>query len=155
MHTSSKTSESTDYLETIEILKDIPGGREFLDWFGGQPIFGDAEVISLCLDRLGPSWLRIAMCKLPEGDNRLTIAVTMTLQNQIDLSIEGFSHQNVIGDLTIRKLPADQPTHISLLGVGISPPAHEIKLEPCAGSFGVIHATISSIAFEVLNDAFL
>ena len=136
-------------LETIEILKELPGGRELLDWFDGDPRFHDSEVISLCLDRHGTSWLRVAACKLAERDRWDTIVVTMTLKDQIDLAIQGFSHQNVIGELIIRRSRDDNPVHQSLLGVGITPPAHEIELEPCAGSFGVIRATISSISFEV------
>lgn len=142
-------------VETVEILKELPGGPELLDWFDGDPSFHDSEVISICLDRHRTSWLRVAACKLAGKDQWDTIVVTMTLKDQIDLSIQGFSHQNVIGRLTIRRSRDDNPVHQSLLGVGITPPAHEIELEPCAGSFGVIHATISHISFEVRNDAFL
>ena len=142
-------------LETVGILQELPGGPELLDWFGGAPSFHDSEVISLCLDRHGTPWLRVAACKPAGKDQWDTIVVTMTLKDQVDLSIQGFSHQNVIGGLAIRSSRDDNPVHQSLLGVGITPPAHEIELEPCAGSFGVIRATVSSISLELRNDAFL
>jgi hypothetical protein len=152
MSNSWGTHELADYAETVEILKGLQGGPEFLDWFGGKPIFGDSEVISLCLDRLGPSYLRIEMYKLGADNNLHTIIVTMTLKDQIDLSLEGFSHQNVVGGLAIRRVSADHQVHQSLIGVGITTPDHEINLGPCAGVFGTIRATISSISFEVGSD---
>ncbi len=155
MSVSSEINQSSDWLDTVETLKELQGGPEFLDWWGGEPNFGDSEVISLYLDRLGLSQLQIAMCRLDADNNWHTIVVTIALKDQIDVLVEGFSNQNVIGGLQIRKVRADNPTHPSILGIGITPPAHEIKLEPCAGSFGIIRATISSISFEVRSDAFL
>lgn len=150
-----KTSELADQRLTVEILKELPGGPELLDWFGGDPNFGDSEVIGLSLDRLGPSWLRMAMCKLDQNSMWQTIVVTLTLKDQIDVSIEGFSHQNVIGDFVIRRAREGHLAHQNLIGVGIAASEHEIELEPCAGSFGTIRATISSISFEARDDAFL
>jgi hypothetical protein len=38
-----------------EILRQIPGGPELVAWFGHVPAFHDAEVLSVALDRKGPS----------------------------------------------------------------------------------------------------
>jgi hypothetical protein len=152
MFNSWETRELADYNETVEILNGLQGGPEFLDWFGGKPIFADSEVISLCLDRLGPSYMRIEMHRLDADQNLQTTVVTMTLKDQVDLSLEGFSHQNVIGGLAIRRVSTEHQTHQSLIGIGITSPDHEIILEPCAGAFGIIRATISSVSFEVRSD---
>jgi hypothetical protein len=137
------------------ILADIPGGSELLEWFDNEPGFHDAEVISLCLDRAGQSNLRVAICK-PYGNGQWkTAVVTMILKDMIDVSIEGFSHQNVIGGLTIShndKTPSG--VHPSLLGIGAGAPDHRIELRPCAGAFGTILATIAEISLEDRADAF-
>ena len=142
--------------ETRSILADIPGGTQLLKWFSDEPNFGDAEVISLSLDRVRECSFKVAVCKLIDNGNWKTAVVTMILKDMIDVSIEGFSHQNVIGGLTIGRVTrAQSDVHPSLLGIGGNAPHHRIVLRPCAGAIGAIVATIASISFEDRDDAFL
>lgn len=40
------------------IYEEVPGGRALLEWFGEEPSFHDAEILSLRLNRAGPSTLK-------------------------------------------------------------------------------------------------
>jgi hypothetical protein len=135
--------------ETTNILQSLPGGPQVLSWFGGRANFGDAEVLNLTLARSGPSLLQIlAFALQPRETHRLKKAVvTFMLTNMIDVAIEGFAHQNVIGGLDLRRAPKKQ-AHPSLFGIGITDAQHEIELTPCAGAFGTIRATITGVTIE-------
>ena len=132
--------------ETASILASIPGGNELLNWFGNKPNFGDSEVLSLSLNRDGPSTLRVAVSKLVKSSYQ-TVIVTFTLCDMIDIALEGFGHQNVIGGLTIRGA-TERSIHKSLVGIDNLLPDHVLELEPCAGAFGRIRATVASISQE-------
>jgi hypothetical protein len=140
--------------KTAEVLEALPGGRELLAWTGGIPNFGDAEVLGLTLDRSGASELRILVISADSAQGASGLfkkaIVTFTLRNMIDVSLEGFGHQNVIGGLKIRRAPAKQK-HPSLFGIGIVDSEHEIELAPCAGAFGTIRATIASLSIDPLS----
>jgi hypothetical protein len=69
----------------------------------------------------------------------------------IDLHIEGFSRQNVIGGLNLRRA-RDQSVHRSLIGIGLARGEVEIELEPCAGAFGFIRCAIEKIAITPVED---
>jgi Immunity protein 50 len=135
--------------ETISILKEIPGGSEVIEWFGGWPEFGDAEVLELRLVRRGPSSLRLAAEVSAAGKHRgppfKHAVFDFTLRDMIDVYLDGFSHQNVIGGLTLRRTK-DQTVHRSLYGIGLVRGEVEIELEPCAGALGIIRCTIDNIS---------
>ena len=133
--------------ETASILASIPGGKELLNWFGKKPNFGDAEVLSLNLNRDGPSTLCVGVYKEVKSSHQ-AIIVTFTLCDMIDIALEGFGHQNVIGGLTIRGA-TERSIHKSLVGIGNNLPDHVLELEPCAGAFGRIHATVANISLEI------
>jgi hypothetical protein len=137
--------------ETAEILKDLPGGPELLAWFGGVPNFGDAEVLGLHLDRAGPSQLLVLAISsaggLDFGEVFKRAIVTFNLVDMIDVAIEGFSHQNVIESLKLRRAPKRE-VHPSLLGIGTVDGDLQIELEPCAGAFGKIRASVIGVSFE-------
>jgi hypothetical protein len=67
----------------------------------------------------------------------------------IDVTIEGFSHQNVVGGLTLRRAP-NKATDPSLKGIGLKDPEFEIALAPCAGAFGTIRASITNISIDAV-----
>jgi hypothetical protein len=73
--------------------------------------------------------------------------VSFMLRDVLEVAIQGFSHQNVISGLKIRNASPMQ-VHPSLIGIGLNLPDHEIELEPCAGAFGTIRATIEAITME-------
>jgi hypothetical protein len=137
--------------ETVEILKDVPGCLELLAWFGGVPNFGDGEVLGLSLDRAGPSRLRLLAISSTGGRDSggflKRAIVTFNLADMIDVTIEGFSHQNVIGGLKLHRAP-ERKIHSSLLGIGAVASDLEIELEPCAGAFGKIRANVIGVSFE-------
>ena len=131
----------TDFIETAELLQNVPGGRELLDRLDGEPNFGDAEVIGLHLDRNGTSTLQI------ETQGRHPTTVTFHFEQWIDLSLRGFSQQNVIGALKLR--PASERDIAPWeLGVGLVPGDIEMELEPCFGVNGTIRARIKSVEFQ-------
>ena len=96
--------------------------------------FGDSEVIELTLNRSGSSVLKLLVSQL-SSESRKMAYLYFFLIDMIDVSIEGFLSQNVIGELEIRRADSEY-VHPSLIGYGAITPAHHILLEPCAGAFG-------------------
>jgi hypothetical protein len=141
--------------ETVSILNGIPGGREVIAWFGGRPEFGDAEVIELRLVRKGSSRLRLAATFSAGGKYQgppfKHAVFDFSLHDMMDVHLDGFSRQNVIGGLRLRRA-RDRSTHPSLLGYGLAPGEVEIELAPCAGAFGSIRCTIGKIAISPVED---
>ncbi|WP_244539279.1 hypothetical protein [Methylobacterium sp. 174MFSha1.1] len=133
--------------ELAASLADIPGGRDVLDWFDGPPEFGDAEIVSLHLDRRGPITLRIAL----DHCGKSAIFV-FDLAAWIDTDLRGFSHQNVISGLTLRRAE-EREVQPWELGVGCRPGEWTIELGPCFGAYGTIRADIARIVIEQVPDA--
>jgi hypothetical protein len=131
---------------TIAILDEIPGGAAVIEWFEGRPHFGDGEVLELRLNRRGQSVLRISALS-----PRKHAVFTFVLRGMVDVHFDGFSHQNVIGGLTLRRSQVTE-VHPSLYGIGIVSGDHEIVLKPCAGAFGSIRCSIESIAITPVDD---
>jgi len=73
--------------------------------------------------------------------------VTFTLNGIMDLQLCGFSRQNVIGGLVLRRAP-DRPDRRNYLTLEPHPADIEIELEPCFGLDGLVRARSVSIAFE-------
>jgi immunity protein 50 of polymorphic toxin system len=92
-------------------IKDIQGASEFHDWFGYWPSFHDAEAISLHLNRMGSSSLRIHTWQMTkEMDEKgyyvlaKHVVVEFILEVVSGLSLNGFNHQNVILGLEVEKI---------------------------------------------------
>lgn len=128
--------------ELAESLAVIPGGRDLIDWFEGSPSFHDAEIVSLHLDRSGSSTLRVA---LDQGQK--SAIITFELTAWIDADLRGFSHQNLVEGLRLRRAEEReiQPWE---LGVGCTPGDWIIELTPCFGAYGTIRADIVQIIME-------
>ncbi len=141
--------------ETLSILKDISGGAEVIEWFNGWPEFGDAEVLELRLVRQGASLLRLAAEASEAGKYQGApfkhAVFQFVLRDMIDVHLDGFGRQNVIGGLTLRRA-TKQTLHPSLLGIGLVPGEVELQLEPCAGSFGWIRCTIEKVTITPVAD---
>lgn len=142
--------QDDEFAQTASILKELPGGSELLAWFGGIPNFGDGEVVSLNLDRAGTSTLRVLATRRDANGISDQAIISFRLSDMIDVAIEGFSHQNVIGGLKLRHAQ-NEDIHPSLLGIGTVAPKLEIELEPCAGAFGTIRASIVNISVEAVS----
>jgi hypothetical protein len=139
--------------QTHNIYHEVPGGPELLRWFGEVPSFHDAEIISLDLRRWGQSALRVhgfvgtkkvdkAGCLLLDRH----AIVTFSIEEIMDLQLDGFSHQNVIGGLKLQR--ATDRGRANYYALPQSPEDVEIELEPCYGLDGVIRAKRVSISFE-------
>jgi hypothetical protein len=101
--------------EVDTIFTSIPGGPELVAWFGQVPSFHDAEIVSLNLHRRAPSALIIHAWRMTrEVDVRCRYildrhaVVTFVLEDILDLQLGSFSHQNVIGELRLRRTPEHQ-----------------------------------------------
>jgi hypothetical protein len=135
------------------IYDEVPGGPELLRWFGRVPSFHDAEIISLDLRRSGKSFLRVhGWVGTEQVDENGYIVldkdavVTFTLEEIMDLQLDGFSHQNVIFGLKLQR--ATERGRSNYYALPQSPEDIEIELEPCFGLDGVIRAKRVSISFE-------
>jgi hypothetical protein len=135
--------------ETERILAGIKGGPELIEWFGGHVNFGDGEVAELHLTREQDSRLVVDAMKR-EDDEWSFLRVTFHLKDVADVHLEGWSHQNVIEGLEIWEAP-EINWHPSLLGIGISEPDHMIELQPLAGAFGKIIATITKVEIKPIQ----
>lgn len=118
---------------------DVPGAAELFAWFGFWPNFHDGEVLSVYLDRSGPSHLRVHTWeKTNELDSqryyvrRKHVIVTFILEGIGELELDGFSHQNVLAELTLTEGPV----------------GYNLKLWPCYGISGEIKARSIHIDLE-------
>jgi hypothetical protein len=140
--------------QQASIYHSVPGGSDLLAWFGQVPSFHDAEILSLHLCRRGQSVLRLHgwITTSKDGhDGYLVLdkhaVVTFMLEGVMDLQLDGFSSQNVIGGLTLRRAPdrADRRPYLTLAPL---PEDIEIQIEPCFGMDGLIRARSVAITFE-------
>ena len=117
-------------------LRAIDGAQELYDWFGHWPSFHDAEVVSLHMNRVGPSSLVIHTWeRTNQVDDRnyfiLTkhVVVEFILIEVSELELGGFSSQNVLFGLDIEKFDE----------------GFRLRLAPCYGLAGTIEAKIICI----------
>lgn len=124
--------------DDVAFLADIPGASELVAWFGFWPTFHDGEVLSLHLNRAGPSRVRIHTWeRTNELDSRgyyisrKHVIVTFVLEDVSELELNGFSCQNVLSELLLTKDPS----------------GYKLELGPCYGMYGTI--TAGSIRVEL------
>jgi Immunity protein 50 len=118
---------------------DVPGAADLFAWFGFWPNFHDGEVLSVHLDRAGPSHLRVHTWeRTNELDNRRYyvlrkhVVVTFILEDIRDSELDEFNHQNVLNDLTLTEDPS----------------GFRLELGPCFGLNGTITARSVRIELE-------
>lgn len=138
--------------EQARIYAEVPGGPELLTHFGRTPAFGDIEVLSLSLDRDGPSTLRVHGWVVMDRADGADVperhaVVAFALDGVMDLQLDGFSIQDVIGGLILRRAP-HRPKRRDCLALDPLSQDIEIELEPCYGVPGLIRARSVSITFE-------
>lgn len=136
------------------IYEEVPGGAELVHWFGQVPTFHDAEVLSLDLRRRDESILRLhgwINTGKARSDGYFELdkhaVVSFTMKGIMDLELYGFSGQNVIGQLILRRAP-DRQDRRPFLSLPPLPQDIELELEPCYGLNGLIRVRSVSIAFE-------
>jgi hypothetical protein len=140
--------------QATSIYDAVPGGDDLVHWFGQVPSFHDAEILRLDLRRKGRSVLRlhgwINTGEVgPDGHFILDrhAIVTFTITGIMDLQLDGFGSQNVVGGLVLRRAP-DRPERRGYLALDPLPQDIEIELQPCYGLSGLIRARAMSIAFD-------
>jgi hypothetical protein len=139
--------------EVETIYASIPGGPDLVAWFGYVPSFHDAEIVSLGLHRRAPSLLSLHAWNMTKDvDDRgyfvldKHAVVTFTLEDILNLQLDGFSHQNVVFGLRLRLAP-DRPDRRPFYWFEPSLSDYEIELEPCFGLDGRIRCRRVSVAF--------
>lgn len=128
--------------KTAQVLRKVPGGDRVLAWFGAHPAnhghaeFGDFEVTSISLRRGGMSSIEIALDGFP--------TFIFHFDDWLDVNVEGFGQQNVLGGLVLRWA---QPREVKAweLGLGYEHPTVEMILEPCYGANGTIRGRLLRI----------
>ena len=140
--------------EERSIYDAVPGGAELVEWFGRVPSFHDAEILSLHLNRKGRSALRLYGWITTDRANPAgylvldkRAVVTFDLEGVMDVQLEGFSAQNVIFGLVLRRAP-DRQDRRNYLTMNPQPEDIEIEMEPCYGLSGLIRARAVTISFE-------
>ncbi len=138
------------YVPDADLSRSVPGFAELVAYCnGGWPCFHDSEILSLHLNRTGISKLAIDLLHSgvfpPEYKQnaiaanhhlcftpREPIVITFELEEIDELELNGFSHQNVIGDLSL------EPAKLGFL----------LKLWPCCGLSGWLHAGKVRVKYE-------
>ncbi|WP_118135594.1 Imm50 family immunity protein [Oceanicella sp. SM1341] len=132
---------------------DVAGGDALLNWFGEVPSFHDAEIVSLSLNSAGRSALKIhgwIMTDERSSDGHFRLdrhaVVTFSMTGITDLRLDGFSSQNVIAGLILRR--ASDRGGAGQHGLPQDEDDIEIELRPCYGMDGFIRAKTLEISFE-------
>ncbi len=129
-------------ITTADLLNEIPGGRQLLEWFDGRvPSFHDAEVLGLVLDRRGARCtVRIhTFQRTSEVDAKGFFVldkhaqVSFHLEGVTNLELGDFNEQNAIYGLALSRT-AD-------LGI-------RLELDRCHGLFGFVEARALKIELE-------
>lgn len=123
------------------LLNRVPGGSDLIAWFGYAPRFHDAEVLSLALDREGPTCtLRIHVFEMTsEVDERgyfvcaKDVVATFVVGGLSETTLTDFGHQNVLTELLISQ---DE--------VG----AYRLTLDGSYGLSGVVVGTTLNVSLQ-------
>ena len=143
--------------EAASLFSALPGGAELVGWFGYAPSFHDAEILDLHLDRSGVSLLRIHTWRMTRDLDEKRyfildkhIVVTFSLEKITALKLEGFSGQNVIYGLTLRRYGTGDEVlgKEFLTSAEPSPEDYGLVLEPTYGLYGAIYARKISVTLS-------
>jgi hypothetical protein len=124
-----------------ELIPEVRGAESLIGWFGSWPRFLDSEVLSINLNRIGASTIRIHTFEwtgelTADGHYLLQkhVVVTFVLEALMDCELGGFNHQNVINGLSISKHPDSyELTLNNVFGVGGSIQCKSIGIEFAPG----------------------
>jgi hypothetical protein len=122
-------------------LQAILGAQALLDWFGYWPSFHDAEVLSIDLNRIGPTRIRVhafAVTGAVDSDDSYVCdkhcIVTLLLEDLEGVDLVDFNQMNVLSSL---KFQRENDTFVltmsSLYGVGGSIKAKSMRIELTLG----------------------
>jgi hypothetical protein len=122
-------------------LQAIPGTQALFDWFGYWPSFHDAEVLSIELNRTGPSKIRVHTFAATDAVNSegsyicdRHCIVTLFLEEVDGVDLVDFNQMNVLSSLKFqRENNTFVLTLVSSYGVGGSINAKSLRIELTAG----------------------
>ncbi|OBZ96160.1 hypothetical protein ADU59_07300 [Pararhizobium polonicum] len=121
----------------------IPGGEALIAYFGHVPFFHDGEITQVVLNRRSTSTISIHIWGMDPVKHAV---VTLLIDDIIDLELENFSPQNVIGDLIIRPLP-ERDDRRDYYPRSQTESDVEIVFVPIYGLAGVLRAGSVSLTF--------
>jgi hypothetical protein len=98
----AETGLGYNYATQEATLRALPGGPELIAWFGFVPWFHDDEIERLDLVDRGVSKLIIRSSLYGDDVAPRACVVTFAMGEVVELSLEHFYLQNVIGDLHFR-----------------------------------------------------
>lgn len=128
-------------------LAALPGGPELIAYFGFVPSFHDAEIIRLDLQGRGPSTIVLRSWKT--GQFVDDCVVEITIGKIIDLMLDGFSQQNVVGDIAfIVPAPVRPDRERMYFPTKRESEEIEILIAPCYGLDGFIRCLDVSLAIR-------
>jgi hypothetical protein len=130
--------------------RDLAGAIEVAEQLGREPNFGDAEILSLAVERKGRGRLVVGLAadQVRSGTKPLEGAVVVfSLDGISDLMLVGFQGQNVLDALTITKVSGAVVPHTSISGwKQIS--ALKLNLTPILGLGGFLLADRISVRLD-------
>jgi hypothetical protein len=118
-------------------IQEVAGAEALIQWFGKWPSFHDAEVLSLELNRVGASCVRIHTWEMTNEIDangfyvlRKHVIVSFFLDRLKDIELADFSSQNVIFGLVVtRSAEGLQLLLYPCYGVGGTLTAEAIRVE--------------------------
>ncbi len=129
------------FVSMEELIQAIPGAQQLFDWFGSWPSFHDAEVLSIELNRTGPSKIKVHTFATTNRVNPKGFyicdkhcIVTFTLDDITDVEFAHFNHQNVLSSLAFgRENEELMMTFWASYGVEGTVKARKFTIEVTAG----------------------
>jgi hypothetical protein len=126
-------------------LEALPGGRELMALFGGVPSFHDAEIIRLDLRRLAPSTIELYYPMTLGGVGPFIVEIN--IGTVVDLQLDGFSRQNVVGDIAfVYPAPVRPNRERTYSPTNRESDEVEIVIAPCYGLDGYIRCLDVSLS---------
>ncbi len=139
------TSAAYDDAVQEAALRAMPGGPALIEWFGFIPWFHDDEIERLELSDKGASRLVVRSNVYSDLISARACRVTLTFSDIVDIQLEHFYRQNVIGALRFRRaVPHDGPVY------GRMPEGGDIEMviESILGLGGTIRCAEVAISLE-------
>jgi hypothetical protein len=122
-------------------LQEIAGAQTLFDWFGYWPSFHDAEVLSIELNRTGPSKIEVHTFAATDAVNSegayicdKHCIVTLFLEDLEGVDLVDFNQMNVLSSLRFqRENDTFTLALASTYGVGGSIKAKSVRIELTSG----------------------
>jgi hypothetical protein len=122
----------------------IPGGSALLERFGACN-FHDSEIVSLELQRAGRSILKVRWWR--EGFPFDAAVAAFHMQSISDLSLSGFSSQNVLAEIALSRRGKD-PARKDWHDFCATDDDYHLELKPSYGMDGFIRCSAISVTIE-------